>query len=171
MRFFSIALFLIFLTGCQTAPQINYFQHYEYCMNQYQDMQSIAQCGKQSRNNYIRQVGHNHASSDGDQFVLYVDTLAEQVSEKRRANSEAKLQLINTIRQIKMNYMSAAAAIYGAQQQQSDSLINDGMDMLSGRRGVDGSIRSAPSAPIINRQVCTSIVISRNPYMTKEVCR
>ena len=39
------------------------------------------------------------------------------------------------------------------------------------RRGVDGSIRSTPSAPIINRQVCTSIVISRNPYMTKEVCR
>ena len=53
----------------------------------------------------------------------------------------------------------------------SQEMMDRGLDMLSGRRGVDGSIRSAPSAPIINRQVCTSIVISRNPYMTKEVCR
>ena len=53
----------------------------------------------------------------------------------------------------------------------SQEMMDRGLDMLSGRRGVDGSIRSAPSAPIINRQVCTSIVISRNPYMTREVCR
>jgi hypothetical protein len=53
----------------------------------------------------------------------------------------------------------------------SQEMMDRGLDMLSGRRGVDGSIRSAPSAPIINRQVCTSIVISRNPYTTREVCR
>jgi len=172
MKKYIILLISLITLGCETTPQVGFFQHYEYCMNQYQDMQSIAQCGRQSRNNYLSKVNYSNRSSDGDQFVIYADTLAEQVREGRIANSDAKIKLINTIRQIKMNYMSAAAAIYGAQQQQADSLINNGLDMLSGRRGVDGSYRSAPSAPSFpQRQVCTSIVISTNPYTTKEVCR
>jgi hypothetical protein len=92
-----------------------------------------------------------------------------QLAQSTQARQEALAQA-----QIQASQMQAAAAAvqaYAIQQQGAQEMMDRGLDMLSGRRGVDGSIRSAPSAPIINRQVCTSIVISRNPYTTREVCR
>jgi hypothetical protein len=140
-------------------------------MNFYSEMTQIAQCGKSSRNDYIAKTGGRDRSSDGDQFAVYADTLAETVKEGRRSNSEAKLQLLQTISTIKQNYMMAAAAIYGAQQSSSDALINQGLGMMSGKRGLDGQPRTpAPTMQVPRTYRCTEMVISRNPYMTKEVC-
>jgi len=170
MRYLVIILLSLTLFSCQT-PSVAYFRHYENCMNYYSQMAQIAQCGKSSRNDYIAKTGGRDRSSDGDQFAVYADTLAETVKEGRRSNSEAKLQLLQTISNIKQNYMMAAAAIYGAQQSQADTLINQGLGMMSGKRGLDGQPRTpAPSMQIPRTYNCTEIVISRNPYMTKQVC-
>jgi len=170
MRYLVIILLSITLSSCQT-PGVAFFQHYENCMNYYSQMSQIAECGKNSRNNYLVKIGGRDRSSDGDQFSIYVDTLAQTVREGRRSDSEAKLQMLQTISTIKQNYMMAAAAIYGAQQSQADALINQGLGMMSGSRGIDGQPRTpAPSMQIPRTYNCTEIVISRNPYMTKQVC-
>lgn len=169
MRYLIIISLTLILTSCQT-PGVAFFQHYENCMKFYSQMSQIAECGKNSRNNYIAKTGGGDRS-DGDQFAIYVDTLAQTVREGRRSDSEAKLQMLQTISNIKQNYMMAAAAIYGAQQAQSDALINQGLGMMSGRRGLDGQPRSpAPTMQLPRTYNCTEMVISRNPYMTKEVC-
>lgn len=142
-------------------------------MNQYQDMASISQCGRTSRENYIAQSGGRRQAGlgEGDQFAIYVDTLAETVKEKKRSNSEAKLHLLQTISTIRQNYMMAAAAIYGAQQSQSDVLMKQGLGMMNGSRDVGGQPRNpAPTIQAPRTYRCTEVVISRNPYMTKEVC-
>jgi hypothetical protein len=172
MRYLVIILLSLTLFSCQT-PSVAYFQHYENCMNYYSQMAQIAQCGKSSRNDYIAKSGGRGRgdTGDGDQFAIYVDTLAQTVREGRRSDSEAKLQMLQTISTIKQNYMMAAAAIYGAQQAQSDALINQGLGMMSGKRGLDGQPRTpAPSMQIPRTYNCTEMVISRNPYMTKQVC-
>jgi hypothetical protein len=170
MRYLVIILLSLILSSCQT-PGIAFFQHYENCMNFYSQMAQIAECGKGSRNQYIAKTGGRDRSSDGDQFAIYVDTLAQTVREGRRSDSDAKLMLLQTISTIKQNYMMAAAAIYGAQQSQADALINQGLGMMSGSRGIDGQPRTpAPSMQIPRTYNCTEIVISRNPYMTKQVC-
>ena len=67
--------------------------------------------------------------------------------------------------------MMAAAAIYGAQQSQADALINQGLGMMSGSRGVSGQPRTpAPTIQVPRTYRCTEMVISRNSYITKEVC-
>jgi len=172
MRYLLIILATLTLSSCQ-RPGVAFFQHYENCMNFYSEMSQIAHCGRASRNDFIAKSGGRGQSGlgDGDQFAVYVDTLAETVKEGRRSNSEAKLQLLQTISTIKQNYMMAAAAIYGAQQAQSDALINQGLGMMSGQRGLDGQPRTpAPTMQVPRTYRCTEMVISRNPYMTKEVC-
>ena len=142
-------------------------------MNFYSQMAQIAECGKGSRNQYIAKTGTRRGgdTADGDQFAIYVDTLAQTVREGRRSDSDAKLMLLQTISSIKQNYMMAAAAIYGAQQSQADALINQGLGMMSGSRGVSGQPRTpAPTMQLPRTYNCTEMVISRNPYMTKQVC-
>ena len=46
----------------------------------------------------------------------------------------------------------------------SQELMNRGLDMLKGSSG-------SPSINTTIRQNCTTMIISRNPYTTKEVCR
>ena len=141
-------------------------------MNFYSQMAQISECGKGSRNQYIAKSGGRRGdTADGDQFAIYVDTLAQTVREGRRSDSDAKLMLLQTISSIKQNYMMAAAAIYGAQQSQADALINQGLGMMSGSRGVSGQPRTpAPTMQLPRTYNCTEMVISRNPYMTKQVC-
>lgn len=171
MRYLIIILLSLTLSACQT-PGVAYFQHYENCMNFYSQMVQIAECGKGSRNQYIAKTGGRRGdTADGDQFAIYVDTLAQTVREGRRSDSDAKLMLLQTISSIKQNYMMAAAAIYGAQQSQADALIQQGLGMMSGSRGIDGQPRSpAPTMQLPRTYNCTEMVISRNPYMTKQVC-
>lgn len=160
----------LILSSCG-PPDIAYFQHYENCMNFYSQMTQIAECGKGSRNQHFAKYGSYGRSSEGDQFVIYADTLAQTVREGRRSDSDAKLMLLQTISNIRQNYMMAAAAIYGAQQSQADALIRQGQDMMSGRRGVDGQPRSpAPTMQLPKTYNCVETVISRNPYTTKQVC-
>ncbi len=171
MRYLIIILLSLTLSGCQT-PGTAYFQHYEKCMNVYSEMWQIAECGKGDRNLFLSKTGGRRGdTADGDQFVIYVDTLAQTVREGRRSNSDAKLMLLQTISSIKQNYMMAAAAIYGAQQSQADALIQQGLGMMSGSRGIDGQPRTpAPTMQLPRTYNCTEMVISRNPYMTKQVC-
>lgn len=116
MHYLLIFLISLTLSACVTQS-LSYFQHYEYCMNQHQDMGSISECGKISRETYIKQSGlWQKGSDEGDQFAVYVDTLAEIVKERKRSNSEARLHLLQTISNIKQNSMMAAAVIYGAQR-------------------------------------------------------
>ena len=46
----------------------------------------------------------------------------------------------------------------------SQELMDRGLEMLKGRGG-------SPTMNAPTRQICTTMVISRNPYTTKEVCR
>jgi hypothetical protein len=172
VRYLIIILLSLTLSSCQT-PGVAYFQHYENCMNFYSQMAQIAECGKGSRNQYIAKTGGRGQSglAEGDQFAIYVDTLAQTVREGRRSDSDAKLMLLQTISSIKQNYMMAEAAIYGAQQSQADALIQKGLGMMSGSRGIDGQPRTpAPTMQLPRTYNCTEMVISRNPYMTKQVC-
>ena len=172
MRYLIIILLSLTLFSCQT-PTVAFFQHYENCMNYYSQMAQIAQCGKGNRNDYLTKIGGRRGgdAAEGDQFAIYVDTLAQTVKEGRRSDSDAKLMLLQTISSIKQNYMMAAAAIYGAQQSQADTLINQGLGMMGGSRGVSGQPRTpAPTMQVPKTYRCTEMVISRNPYMTKEVC-
>ena len=118
MRYILIFLISLTLSACQTQ-NLSYFQHYEYCMNQHQDMASISECGRTSRESHIAKSGYRpwtKGLDEGDQFAVYVDTLTETVKERKRSNSEARLHLLQTISNIKQNYMMGAAVIYGAQQ-------------------------------------------------------
>lgn len=53
----------------------------------------------------------------------------------------------------------------------SQEMIDRGLDMISGKRGVDGQLKTpTPSMQLPKTYRCTEMVISRNPYMTKQVC-
>ena len=53
----------------------------------------------------------------------------------------------------------------------SQEMIDRGLGMLSGKRGVDGQLKTpAPSPQFPKTYNCTEMVISKNPYMTRQVC-
>ena len=67
-------------------------------------MTQIAQCGEASREQHIAKSGgrgRGNDTRDGDQFAMYVNTLSEMVREGRRSDSEAKLNLLQTISRIR----------------------------------------------------------------------
>jgi hypothetical protein len=53
----------------------------------------------------------------------------------------------------------------------NQEMIDRGLGMMSGKRGLDGQLKTpAPTMQIPRTLNCTEMVISRNPYMTKQVC-
>ena len=54
----------------------------------------------------------------------------------------------------------------------SQEMIDRGLGMMSGKRGLDGQLKTpAPTIQIPRTLNCTEMVISRNPYTTKQVCK
>jgi hypothetical protein len=132
-----LALFFLglIITACETTPNVSFWQHYQWCGNQYTDIRQIAQCGKQSRNSFLNQHGRYGNTSDGDMYVVFMDSLAEQVVEGKKTNSEAKLIWVQTTQNILNGYRQAAAqaATAGAlQRQNNNKQIQQGMDMVTG---------------------------------------
>ena len=128
-------LLIVFLQGCYAhTSQINYWEHYTSCSNSYSDIRQIAQCGKQSRNNYLSQVGYAY-SGDGNMYVHFMDSLAGQVEEGKLSNNEAKMVWIQRTQELINGYRQAAAQAATAnalQQQNNNALMNKGMGMVSG---------------------------------------
>lgn len=188
MRYF-LAIGLLF-TAYSCTPYVSAMKHYENCMG-YSQMAQIAQCGKNSRNSYLAET-RSRRSSEGDQLVIYADTLAQSVREGRMSDSQAKLRLMETVANLRQSAAIQAAIIANAGD--DDDLINKGLGMVGGTRDVGGQLKTKPSIPpssqttITTRtspsttttttspptgkqiQNCVEMVISRNPYTTKTVC-
>ena len=135
MKKLAISLIaLIFLVGCASTPQVNFWQHYENCAATRDDIREIAACGKETRLNYLRTYG-GEASSDGNRYDQYMSVLAEQVNEKKLSNSQAKMQWIqltdNMIQNLR-NQAMMGAAVGAMQRQEAQGMIQRGQDMMSG---------------------------------------
>ena len=124
---------LIILVGCESTPQVSFWQHYENCAATRDDIREIAACGKASRSNYISMYGG--ASSDGNRYDQYMSALAGQVNEGKISNSQAKMQWIQTTNNYIQNLRNQAlmgAAVGTMQRQESQGMIQRGQDMMSG---------------------------------------
>tara|TARA_B100001971_G_C17646041_1_gene265704 strand:+ start:26 stop:466 length:441 start_codon:yes stop_codon:yes gene_type:complete len=137
-KLLGISVLSLLLSGCGTGTyhaNVPAFQHYTNCSNQYEDIRKIAQCGKQSRNSYLYQSGYP-ASSEGNMYVVFMDSLAGQVDEGKLSNNEARMVWIQRTQELVDGYRQAAAqaATAGAlQQQNTQRQIQKGMDMVTGQ--------------------------------------
>ena len=125
----------LMLSGCGGGyTDISAYQHYTNCSNTYSDIRQISQCGKNSRNSYLNQSGHP-ASSDGNMYVQFMDSLAGQVNDGKLTNNEAKMVWVQRTQELVNGYRQAAAQEATAsalRRQNSNKQMQKGMDMVTG---------------------------------------
>ena len=123
------------LSGCGGGyTNIQAYQHYTNCSNTYSDIRQIAQCGKNSRNSYLNQSG-NPASSNGNMYVQFMDSLAGQVNDGKLTNNEAKMVWVQRTQELINGYRQAdaqSATANALRQQNNNAMIKRGQKMLSG---------------------------------------
>ena len=123
-----------FLLGGCAGPSVSYYQHYINCGNQYDDIRQIASCGKQSRNSHLYSTGYP-ASSGGNMYVQFMDSLAGQVNDGKLSNNEAKMVWVQRTQELVNGYRQAAAQEATAsalRRQNSNKQMQKGMDMVTG---------------------------------------
>jgi len=125
----------LMLSGCGGGyTNIQAYQHYTNCSNTYSDIRQIAQCGKNSRNSYLNQSG-NPASSNGNMYVQFMDSLAGQVNDGKLTNNEAKMVWVQRTQELINGYRQAdaqSATANALRQQNNNAMIKRGQKMLSG---------------------------------------
>lgn len=87
-----LALSLLALSSCASAPLKSAWEHYDACSTENQSFREIVKCGKARRSEYCKTA--NNCGSDGNALVLYADTLAQAVERKEMTETEAKLKWI-----------------------------------------------------------------------------
>ena len=134
-KILGIVILGLLMSGCGGGyANISAYKHYTNCSNTYSDIRQISQCGKNSRNSYLNQSGAP-ASSDGNMYVQFVDSLAGQVDEGKLTNNEAKMLWVQTTQNIINGYRQAdaqSATANALRQQNSNAMIKRGQKMMSG---------------------------------------
>ena len=133
-KFVLSSIVFLFIIGCESGPQVSFWEHYENCASTRDDIREIAACGKASRAYHLQTYG-GQASSDGNRYDQYMSALAGQVSEGKLSNSQAKMQWIQTTNNYIQNLRNQAlmgAAVGTMQRQESQGMIQRGQDMMSG---------------------------------------
>ena len=132
-KLLGIVIFGLLLGGC-AGPSVSSHQHYINCGNHYDDIRQIASCGKQSRHSYLNSSGYP-ASSEGNMYVQFMDSLAGQVNDGKLSNNEAKMVWVQRTQELINGYRQAAAQESTARalrRQNSNAQIKKGMDMVTG---------------------------------------
>jgi hypothetical protein len=133
-KILGIMVLGLLLSGCVSGPSVSSYQHYINCGNNYEDIRQIASCGKQSRNSYLSASGYP-ASSDGNMYVQFMDSLAGQVNDGKLTNNEAKMVWVQRTQELVNGYRQAAAQEATAsalRRQNSNKQMQKGMDMITG---------------------------------------
>jgi len=85
---------LLTLNSCTSS--VSYWQHYQECAVVEKNVKDISDCGKQSRMSYLNKskANANSRSTEGDEYMLWVELLAKQVEDGEISDTAAKMKLL-----------------------------------------------------------------------------